>query len=335
MSYDASAWVYKVRGLSHTERVVLGYLAFSQNSETGRCNSSVQTIMIRCEMSRAAVFRALKSLDDQGIITIKNRSSNGWRISSDYLLHLNNTNQSQIEPVVSQIDTVVSQIETPLESDLESDSESESEALDQTVSAVDPKSEYSDFEQEVTKPLKLEFKVEGAPLTPEMKTAGVTGVAFQTLDDLINYGPLLGVPVNLDDILHLHQKSLTVEQAISKARNGKKSYTALGLAGLWRDLNIIHNPGVFQKALTLKESGQLAWLGKSLAEIDVGRVMATVFQDWINFGKFLKDQGIVQDFPDKPNIGFFLKHGGMAFEFSKKLSTPAVSGGLKPFDPNE
>lgn len=334
MSFKAIEWAFGIEDLTPVERLVLVYLAKGANSKN-QCWPSIRTIIHDCEVGNGSVYRALDKLRQRDLISVEPRKSKTGRHTSPvYTLKLHRGHShvgkenSQHGKVFSQGGSII--LESSLNPLLNPNT-----AHDQTVSAVDPKSEYSDFEQEVTKPLKFEFKVEGAPLTPEMKTAGVTGVAFQTLDDLINYGPLLGVPVNLDDILHLHQKSLTVEQAISKARNGKKSYTALGLAGLWRDLNIIHNPGVFQKALTLKESGQLAWLGKSLAEIDVGRVMATVFQDWINFGKFLKDQGIVQDFPDKPNIGFFLKHGGMAFEFSKKLSTPAVSGGLKPFDPNE
>jgi hypothetical protein len=67
----------------------------------------------------------------------------------------------------------------------------------------------------------------------------------------------------------------------------------------------------------------------------VGRVMSAVVGWWTYFGKFLKEQGVVQDFPDKPHVGFFLKHAGLAVDFWKdglhNEVNPVANPGLKPY----
>jgi hypothetical protein len=237
---------------------------------------------------------------------------------------------------------------------LESSSESSlnlKTALDQTVSALDSKILKTPITSKIEEGVKIKidtnmlisedfkkfvYEVNGLPLTPQMKALGIKGVAFESQQELEKYGPQLGVPVKLEEFLHLSQKNLTLEQAFVKAKKGKTSYTSLRLAGLWRDLNVIYATGVFQTEPTLKVLGQFSHLAKKLkGECDLGQVMARVIRDWIDFGKFLKDQGLVLDYPTKPEVGWFLQHCGMAVEFSKKLSSPSVSGGLKPFVPGE
>lgn len=349
MSFKATAWVYKIRGITLIERAVLAYLAFRQNSDTGLCIVSVDSIKEDCEIGRSTIFKAIQSLRAKGFLKNTRRFNKNWQLASKFIL--NTDVHSPIETPPSTLETPQSTMWTPLESGSESGSKS-SEATDQTVLAILEAGNSITDSSKINKFMGIEVVVHGHALTPQMVAAGVTGVVFQSQAELEEYGPelgvkveyvadivlpalaVLGVPVNVDDILQLHQKNLTVEQAILKAKNGKKSYTSLGLKVLWQDLNIVHNPGVFQKPLTMKEQGQLGYLAKSLATLDIGPIMASVLADWIGFGKFLKDQGLVWDFPDKPSIGFFLKHGGMAFEFSKKLGS-SVSVGLKPFDPDE
>jgi hypothetical protein len=340
VSFKAVQWVYKVRGLTLIERIVLSYLAFRQNSETGKCTVSVKSIRDHCEMGKSTIFKALQGLKVKGFIKSTRRTHKSWQLASKYTLDLDR--YSPIETTPSTIETTQSTMWMPLESGSESGSESESEktACDQTVDAIISagneifdmskinKIKLFNSEQEV----KFDYgPITGLPLTPEMKALGITGVAFESTEELEKYGPQLGVPVKTEDVLQLHQKKLTPEEAIHKAKKGKESYTTSGLKGLWRDLQNYYYPGVFQCHLTFKDQGKLGLLRKTLPKVDIGEVMWAVLRDWVGFGKFLKDQGLVLDYPDTPHVGFFLKHSGMMVEFSKKLSTPSTSGGPKPY----
>ena len=70
--------------------------------------------------------------------------------------------------------------------------------------------------------------------------------------------------------------------------------------------------------------------------VDIGVLLVHIIRFWGQFGKWLKEQGIVQDFPDLPHLGFLLKHGEMALQFFKTQTSDTTvdkPSGLKMFDP--
>jgi hypothetical protein len=141
--------------------------------------------------------------------------------------------------------------------------------------------------------------------------------------------------VKLNDFLKESQISLTPEQAILKAKNGSESYKPMALGVLWVTLCRIYNPGTFQAQPSITNLGQLKHIIAKLGGVDVGFVMDKVIGNWLDFGRYLKDQGLVFDWPDKPNVGFLLKHITPAVEFSKQVSAPKKSGGVKVYESSE
>lgn len=69
MSWEASAYVKKLRGLTRTERVFLFVLADYHSTETNTAWPATTTLVDDCEMSEASVKRARRSLARKGIIT--------------------------------------------------------------------------------------------------------------------------------------------------------------------------------------------------------------------------------------------------------------------------
>jgi DNA-binding Lrp family transcriptional regulator len=140
------------------------------------------------------------------------------------------------------------------------------------------------------------------------------------------------------DLLSQLTKEMTEEQVITKAKS-KGSPSSLRLSQLWKDLHAVHKVEVYVGPISPKEQGQFTQLAKLLAGLDACYVMSTVIRDWVPFGKFLKEQGVVYDFPDRPHVGFLLKHGLMAGQFYEKdalqttLGAVNQSEGLKPYIP--
>lgn len=128
------------------------------------------------------------------------------------------------------------------------------------------------------------------------------------------------------DFMKAMENSMTEQVALDKAGPHPSSHR---LAILWKDLHGVHKIGVYVAPLTTKEAGQLSHLAKSLVGCDLPRVMSAVIRDWVGFGKFCKEQGVVTDFPDNPHIGFFLKHGTLADQFRQKAILSSVKGGSK------
>lgn len=146
---------------------------------------------------------------------------------------------------------------------------------------------------------------------------------------------LLESNMKAEDLFIEMTKGMTEEQVIQKAKaKGKPS--SLRLSQLWKDLHVVHNVEVYVGPASPKEQGQFTQLAKLMDGTDVCRVMSTVVRDWVPFGKFLKEQGVVQDFPDHPHAGFLLKHGVLAAQFHHRdaLKEPVFQGGgLKPYVP--
>lgn len=286
MSVKSLNWVYRVKGISMSARVVLSYLAFAQNHKTGKCNSSVGTIVDVCEISRASVFRALEELKTAGLITVQNKTSKGWRVANHFVLHTDTfPEQSHCETVVSHSETVVSHCETPLEPGLEP-------VLEPVLKTA------------MTSSLPIDSNEDEDSEVEENKILEIIGMEQMKLTEFMNEVTL----------------SMTVDQAVEKAKAKKGHYTGISLEILWKDLNVILKTGKFQVPMTQKQRGQFGHLAKKYGSEDlgdIGSVMHIAMRDWMAFGKFLKGQGLVQDFPDKPEIGFFLKWAEMGFEFQK------------------
>lgn len=342
MSFKAVQWAFdQVTTRTATDKAVLVCLAYHANSK-GESWPGTQTIVEETLLSERTVRYSLSSLVELGVISVEHRHRKKGMVPTSNLCKLK-MHRSGLHPMPHPPAPGAPPSGNPCPTilDPQSDPQSDpSEATDPTVVALD----FSNWKVEVGEDLPsqshpdsfmgISVKIVGAPLTPQMVSAGITGIAFTSQAELEEFGPALGVPVNLDDLVEMYKKILTPSQAVVKAKNGKKSYTSLGLKVLWQDLNIHQNPGVFQVPMTMKVQGQFGHLNKRLAGVDVGWLMHDTVLNWVGFGKFLKDQGVVQDFPDKPHPGFFLKHAELAVGFSKKQLDVGL-GGMKPFDPDE
>lgn len=98
MSGAALVWAANVKGLSPSTKIVLIQLAERHNKDTGACNPSLAKLTDDCEMSRASVLRHLNELEKAGFVTRVSRGrDNGGRTSSQYNLHMNMGQRSQIE----------------------------------------------------------------------------------------------------------------------------------------------------------------------------------------------------------------------------------------------
>lgn len=302
MSFKALEWVESVKGLHPVERVILYYLAKRANNKN-QCWPAIARIARDCEIGRTSVYRAIGRMEEEHLLRLDPRKlKSGRDTSSVFTLKLHRgvshdgTTQSHDGTHGSHGGTPIPESSVNLHLNLKT-------AGDQTVPATESQIlEIPEIEQDqflVSKELDLK---------------------------------------KLDDILQLHATSLTPAQAIINAKKGRNSYTSLRLQLLWRDLVAYYSPpGMFQKSLTKKAAGQLTYITKQFVgyDPDFGWILNTVVAGWVGFGKFLKEQGIVHDFPDKPDPGFLLKHLTLAVEFGGKTHQTVGSDGAKPFDPNE
>lgn len=70
--------------LTSMEFHVQCYLLKCRNSVTGKCFPSYKTIANDCNLSRSSVIRAVKSLNEKGIISVKNCFKNHLQKSNFY-----------------------------------------------------------------------------------------------------------------------------------------------------------------------------------------------------------------------------------------------------------
>jgi len=299
MTVKAMEWAFKVQVEEVSDRLVLLCLANHLNGKSKQCNPGVSLICKETGVGRATVFRSLQRLKKGNLIGIDEvRTHSGRRTSSQYTLHLHRLGKSKSHHETGIVLTV---IPSPSHHETvfhESESESESESSEAATVVSANDSESEAFEDE----------------------------------DLDMGKDALSI---LQDVM---QEGLTGEAAILKAKL-KGEPTTLRLVQLWKDLHVVFKHKVFLAPVSSKERGQFSQLRKLLGgESDVCLVMNAVLKDWLGFGKFLKEQGVVQDFPDHPHVGFLLKHGLLADQFRVKAVVMAVTeplvGGLKPYEPD-
>lgn len=71
MSIEAMTWAIELEGLTPTENHVLLLLANRHNKDSGLCYPSMSRISSESGMARRTVIRAVKSLEQKGLLTIE------------------------------------------------------------------------------------------------------------------------------------------------------------------------------------------------------------------------------------------------------------------------
>lgn len=87
MSFDAMAWATK-QELPTSQKMVLVMLADRTNKDTGRCDPSHKRLASDCGMSVATLKRCLRSLSDNGYISVINRTTDKGSTSNHYQLEM-------------------------------------------------------------------------------------------------------------------------------------------------------------------------------------------------------------------------------------------------------
>lgn len=90
MSFQAMAWAVKQRAGSSSSKLVLLSLANFAN-DNFECFPSIARIADDCEMSERTVLRAIKSLEDAGLVAHKKQGKNGMKTASRYFLNPQNS----------------------------------------------------------------------------------------------------------------------------------------------------------------------------------------------------------------------------------------------------
>jgi len=71
MSLEAMTWAIELEGLTPTENHVLLLLANRHNKDSGLCYPSIPRLCNESGMHRATVIRAIKRLENRGVLTIE------------------------------------------------------------------------------------------------------------------------------------------------------------------------------------------------------------------------------------------------------------------------
>ncbi len=102
MSFQAMAWAIKQKTGSTPRKLVLLMLANFAN-EDFECYPSISKIAAECEMSERTVLRAIKALEEEGLVSHKSGSKNGFKTASRYQLKPQKT---RYDSVSSRCDSV-------------------------------------------------------------------------------------------------------------------------------------------------------------------------------------------------------------------------------------
>lgn len=93
MSHYMTALAMRQQGISPAAKIVLYWLAYHHNGETGACFPSHKRLAQVSEMTDRSVRKHLGDLADKGLIEITQRNrDNGSQTSNDYILILSDTN---------------------------------------------------------------------------------------------------------------------------------------------------------------------------------------------------------------------------------------------------
>lgn len=87
MSFQAMAWAVE-QDLPMREKMVLLILANYASNERGDCHPSVGLLAKDCGASKDSIIRAIKSLEDQGFVSVNRRMSDGVNLPNTYTLNM-------------------------------------------------------------------------------------------------------------------------------------------------------------------------------------------------------------------------------------------------------
>jgi len=88
MSFQAMAWAVKQAPAGSKEKFVLLMLANYASNEKGECHPSLNEICDATMLSKDSVIRALKSLEDDGLITVEKKRVGRVNLPNTYTLNL-------------------------------------------------------------------------------------------------------------------------------------------------------------------------------------------------------------------------------------------------------
>lgn len=87
MSFQAMAWAVEIK-LPVKEKITLLMLANYASNENGDCYPSINTLAEVTGMSRDSVMRAIKSLEEMGMLRVNRRQVEGVNLPNSYTLNL-------------------------------------------------------------------------------------------------------------------------------------------------------------------------------------------------------------------------------------------------------
>lgn len=87
MSFQAMAWAVKQK-LPAKEKLTLLMLANYASNEAGDCYPSISTLVEDTGLSKDSVIRAIKALEDAGLVAINRRQMDGVNLPNSYRLNL-------------------------------------------------------------------------------------------------------------------------------------------------------------------------------------------------------------------------------------------------------
>ena len=87
MSFQAMAWAVEIK-LPVKEKITLLMLANYASNENGDCYPSINTLAEVTGMSRDSVMRAIKSLEELGMLRVNRRQVEGVNLPNSYTLNL-------------------------------------------------------------------------------------------------------------------------------------------------------------------------------------------------------------------------------------------------------
>src|SRR5690606_23294286 len=88
MSFQAMAWAVKQQPSGSKEKFVLLMLANYASNEKGDCHPSINEISDTTMLSKDSVIRALKSLEDDGLISIHKQRVGRVNLANTYTLNM-------------------------------------------------------------------------------------------------------------------------------------------------------------------------------------------------------------------------------------------------------
>lgn len=292
-------WLDGLRGLHPVDRIVLTYLV-RRAGPTGTCYPNVMRIAKDCEISKTSAFRAVRRLLEWNLIGRQQRQDNPRKREFVLKMHRGRDEKKVKHTTVALEEChggtgVVPGWASPLKVQSEGSNEGSIAASPQLI----PNSESVGDEEQ------------GGLLFTSQESE-------YYLQKLKAKGPLM----KSADVLAFHTKPKTLDEILKKAcpTQGEPP-TSPRAQGLWKDLHALYYPDMFCQRMTKQQTGQLVQALKKLEDggLFAAMALADAVKNWAGFGKFVKAQGLVSDYPEFPHLGFFLKHHGLIQQWEDKL----------------